>query len=129
MAGLLGAGNLYGDQHSGGKGRFDGAHLADAARGALEVLAARSGPEALDICALHAQPILLLLTDLVMPEMDGLALARKIAELQPGIRVVYMSGYTEHAVLQRGLFGPDSMFLQKPFTPLALTNKIGEALQ
>ncbi|MGH9719665.1 MAG: PAS domain S-box protein [Bryobacteraceae bacterium] len=91
------------------------------------VLTAQSGKEALQLCA-ERDRIDLLLSDLVLPDTDGLNLASLIAEKYPGIRVVFMSGYTEHAALQRGAFAPGALFLQKPFTPAALENKIQEAM-
>ena len=80
------------------------------------------------LAAQHRGPIHLLLTDVIMPGMSGPALAAQVASLRPGIRVLYMSGYTGDALGQRGMVEPDMAFLQKPFTPEALARKVRETL-
>ena len=68
------------------------------------------------------------LTDVMMPRMNGRQLAPAAAELRPDLRVLYMSGYTDDAVLRRGLLNPDLPFIRKPFTPEALEAKVREVL-
>jgi YesN/AraC family two-component response regulator len=83
---------------------------------------------ALEICAEYDGPIHLLLTDVVMPQVSGLQVAEQVAALRPGIKVLYMSGYTDDAVVRHGVLTQDMPFIQKPFSPLALCKKIREVL-
>jgi CheY-like chemotaxis protein len=92
------------------------------------LLEAESGTKALEIVRNFAGKIDLVLTDVVMPSMGGKTLASRIETLRPGIKVVYMSGYTDDAVFRHGHLDPGRAFLQKPFTPEALARKIREAL-
>jgi two-component system, cell cycle sensor histidine kinase and response regulator CckA len=92
------------------------------------VLAANDPAEGLRLCESHEGPIHLLLTDVVMPRMNGRQLAAAAAERRPEMRVLYMSGYTDDAVLRRGLLDPELPFIQKPFTPDALELKVREVL-
>jgi CheY-like chemotaxis protein len=96
-------------------------------RGGYHVLEARSGGDALVICEHHASTIHLLLTDVVMPHMNGPELAERLRRLRPKIRVLFMSGYTDGAIVGRAPNG-DAGFLQKPFTPDALFEKVRAAL-
>ena len=97
-------------------------------RAGYTVLAAASGDEALQLCASHEGPIHLLLTDMVMPDMGGRELAAHFRERHGDAPVVYMSGYTEDAVLRQSVGEPGVGFVQKPFTPQSLVEKLREVL-
>ena len=71
----------------------------------------------------------LLITDIIMPEMNGVALAERIAKIQPGIKCLYVSGYPADFVAHRGVLGPDVHFLQKPFSLQDLAMKVRAALE
>ncbi len=111
----------------------DEAHLRHLTRQYLEtqgyrVLEAEDGAAALQIVAGHQGPIDLLLTDVVMPGMNGRELAAHVTNLLPTVRVLYMSGYTENAVGQDGTLDTGINLLQKPFNLLALKDRICEVL-
>jgi CheY-like chemotaxis protein len=94
-----------------------------------EVLEASNGIEAIQLAQNGArQSIHLLLTDMVMPRMGGMELARKLKALRPGIKILYMSGYTDSAIVHHGALNPGTNFLQKPFTPIALARKVRDVL-
>jgi two-component system, cell cycle sensor histidine kinase and response regulator CckA len=93
-----------------------------------EVLVARHGIEALLTGAKHPGPIHLLLTDVAMPQMSGPEVAEKLTVVRPEIKVLYMSGYPDHPVFEQGGVNRDTAFLQKPFTPNLLTQKVREVL-
>jgi PAS domain S-box-containing protein len=93
-----------------------------------EVLAAEGPLEAIALAARPEPPIDLLLTDVIMPSMNGKQLSERIRILRPGIRVLYTSGYTADAIAHRGMLDPGIDFLEKPFTLDALAAKIREAL-
>jgi PAS domain S-box-containing protein len=93
-----------------------------------EVLVARHGIEALLTGAKHLGPIHLLLTDVAMPQMSGPEVAEKLSVARPEIKVLYMSGYPDHPVFEQGGVKRDTAFLQKPFTPNVLTQKVREVL-
>jgi PAS domain S-box-containing protein len=93
-----------------------------------EVLVARHGIEALLTGAKHLGPIHLLLTDVAMPQMSGPEVAEKLTVVRPEIKVLYMSGYPDHPVFEQGGVKRDTAFLQKPFTPNLLTQKVREVL-
>jgi CheY-like chemotaxis protein len=91
------------------------------------VLEATRGEEAIRLARTHEGPVDLALVDVVMPEMSGPDLIREIEPLRPGMRVLYISGYTEEAMVHHGI--PESgAFLRKPFLPDALARKIREVL-
>ncbi len=92
------------------------------------LLVAGSGPDALGIAQQHKGRIQLLLTDIVMPQMSGNVLAPMLMALNPGIKVLYMSGYTDSPDVQKELVSTRTSFLQKPFTRLALARKVREVL-
>jgi PAS domain S-box-containing protein len=92
------------------------------------VFEARNGVEALAFCESGKERLDLMITDLVMPRMGGRDLARNVAPLLPELKVLYLSGYTDSAVMHQGNLDPGSFFLQKPFTPAALAHKVREAL-
>ncbi|HEX3745732.1 MAG TPA: ATP-binding protein [Bryobacteraceae bacterium] len=87
------------------------------------------GAEALEFLRAKSEPIDLLISDIVMPQMNGLDLAREAQTLRPGMRLLLMSGYTETSVSAQGLIGPDTVFIHKPFTAATLREKVGEALR
>ena len=91
-------------------------------RGGYRVVEAASPTEALVLCQEHPGAIDLLVTDLVMPQMNGNELAARLRTLRPGLKVLYMSGYTE--IVMGPHLAADSLFLQKPFTPDGLTSKV-----
>jgi PAS domain S-box-containing protein len=93
------------------------------------VLEAGSGKEGLEAARDYPLPIHLVLTDVVMPEMGGTDLASQLETLRPGVRVLYMSGYTDDAIFRHGLLTRGRSFLQKPFTPEGLARKVREALR
>ena len=96
--------------------------------GGYNVLQTTDAESALETCAAYDGPIHLLLTDVVMPRMSGPVVAAKVVALRPGIKVLYMSGYTGDAVVHHGVLSENMPFIQKPFSPLALRRKIREVL-
>ena len=93
-----------------------------------EVVECAGPQEALRLAAAHRGRISLLLSDVVMPEMNGLDLARRIRAIQPSLTTVFMSGYTENAVLQKAARIPRSIYIQKPFTVDLLLTSVATAL-
>jgi PAS domain S-box-containing protein len=92
------------------------------------VLEAENGTEALQLCAKHPEPIHLLVTDLVMPKMNGRELAERMAQIRPNLQVLYMSGYTDDAIIRQGIQELGTAFLQKPFNPAAFLEKVRQRL-
>ncbi|MBI2218763.1 MAG: CHASE domain-containing protein [Candidatus Rokubacteria bacterium] len=81
------------------------------------VLTAEDGDAALAICERHEGDLHLVLTDVVMPRLSGPELVRRLADLRRGLKVMYMSGYTDGAIAQHGALDPGTVFLEKPFSP------------
>jgi two-component system, cell cycle sensor histidine kinase and response regulator CckA len=107
--------------------------LRPLAKGLLEklgyvVLEAENAEQALALAAVHPTPIHLLVADVVMPGASGRELARRLAQSRPDTRVLYVSGYTDDAIVHHGMLEPGLNFLQKPFTPTALARKVREVL-
>jgi PAS domain S-box-containing protein len=92
------------------------------------VLSASEGFEALRLCGECADPVDLLVTDVVMPRMGGRELASRVETAKPGVRVLFVSGYTEDAISHHGILEEGLQFLQKPFTTDALLRKVREVL-
>jgi len=92
------------------------------------VLEAGDGDEAARAAVRHVGPIHLLVTDVVMPGQGGRAVAERLSERCPGLKVLYVSGYTDDAVVRHGVLHEAMNFLQKPFTPTALTHTVREVL-
>ena len=103
------------------------ARVALASKG-YQVLEACEANGALDLCANHEGPIHLLITDVVMPRMSGPVVASKVAALRPGIKVIYMSGYTDDSVVHHGVLSQEVPFIQKPFSPATLRKRVREVL-
>ncbi|MFZ5570822.1 MAG: PAS domain S-box protein [Thermodesulfobacteriota bacterium] len=92
------------------------------------VLAARTPREAREIAGSHPDPIHLLITDVVMPQMNGRDLLESIATLRPEIRVLFMSGYTADVIAHHGVLDEGIHFLQKPFSVRTLSAKVRDVL-
>ena len=92
------------------------------------VLEASSGREAIGVAERHSGSIDILVTDVVMPEMSGRQLADVLTGRRPGLRVLFMSGYTDDAVVRHGIIETQRAFLPKPFTSSALATKVRDVL-
>jgi signal transduction histidine kinase/sensor domain CHASE-containing protein/ActR/RegA family two-component response regulator len=92
------------------------------------VFEAGRGSEAIEICEREHGPINMMVTDVVMPRMSGPQLADHLAEVRPDMKVLYMSGYTDGSIINHGVLASGTAFLQKPFTPASLLNKVREIL-
>jgi len=111
----------------------DEAAVRSLARRVLErhgyrVIEAPNADDALARCREHASEIHLLLTDVVMPGLGGRELAIRVAELRPDVKILYMSGYTDDAVVRHGVLEAEMAYLAKPFTPEGLASKVREVL-
>jgi two-component system, cell cycle sensor histidine kinase and response regulator CckA len=98
-----------------------------ASRG-YKVIQAENGEEALKLVASSPETIHLMITDVVMPGMSGRELARELLKLRPQSKVMFLSGYSEDAVLNQGVLEPETAFLQKPFTLQHLARKVREII-
>src|SRR5437763_3268203 len=92
------------------------------------VIETRHGIEAMQECERNPSPIHLLLTDVVLTQMNGRELAQKLLPMRPEMKVLFMSGYSEEAIAHHGVLNPGTEFLQKPFTTEALVRKVREML-
>ena len=92
------------------------------------VIEAADGQSALGLIQENQASIHLLITDVVMPRMSGRQLADQMPSTHPGIKVLYMSGYTDDAIVHHGIVDADIEFIQKPFTPAALAQKVRDVL-
>ncbi len=96
--------------------------------GGFRVLSAESGESALEVAARFGGAFDLLLTDVVMPGMNGRVLAEQMMPRQPGMKVLYMSGYTDSFIAGHGVLDPETQLLHKPFTEEVLIRKVREVL-
>jgi hypothetical protein len=92
------------------------------------VLAAAGADEAERLCTEDNCPVDLLLTDVVMPEVNGRVLAERLSERSPSMRILFMSGYSDEAVYRHGEISPNASFIEKPFTDRTLARKVREVL-
>jgi CheY-like chemotaxis protein len=92
------------------------------------VLEARDGQEALDVWQRQGARIDLLITNVIMPRLGGRRLAEVLSAARPGLRVLYLSGYTDDEVMRQGVLTTEAVFLEKPFTATALVRKVREVL-
>jgi len=93
------------------------------------VLEAEHGRDALLLCERYSGPIHMLLSDVVLAQMSGRDLVQRLAPLRPKMKVLYMSGYSDEAIVHHGVLEPGTAFLQKPFTTEALMRKLREVLE
>jgi PAS domain S-box-containing protein len=93
------------------------------------ILVAENGEDALRVSKEHDGPVHLLLTDVVMPKMGGKKLAESLQPLYPRMKVIYMSGYTDNAIVRHGVLALGLNFLEKPFLPEGLARKVRKALE
>jgi DNA-binding NtrC family response regulator len=92
------------------------------------VLAAGAPSEAIGLAEAHAGEIRLVITDVVMPEMNGRDLAEKLHSLYPDMKILFMSGYTSTVIAHRGVLGEGVNFIQKPFSFKSLGSKVRDLL-
>ena len=93
------------------------------------VLEAGNGEQALQLAAQHKGPIDLILTDVVMPKMGGRQMAETIIRSRPKTRVLFMSGYTDDAIVHHGVLAEGIPFIEKPFTPHSLVLRVREVIE
>jgi PAS domain S-box-containing protein len=92
------------------------------------ILSARNPEEAIRIAESHPGPIHLMVTDVILPGINGAQLASQLSRLRPEMKVLFVSGYTDEYIVRHGVLEPGLAFLQKPFSPKALNRKVGEML-
>ena len=92
------------------------------------VLEAASGPLAIDLIRTRDKPVDLVITDMVMPGLNGLETTERIREMMPSVRLLYISGYPDNVLDRHGPLPPGTVFLEKPFTPEELATKVREVL-
>ena len=92
------------------------------------VLEANDGVAALTVCQRHLPSIDLVVTDVVMPQLSGVDLVQRLRTVRPQLKVLYMSGYTDSTVVRHGMEASEAHYLQKPFTPDHLTQKVRQLL-
>ena len=95
----------------------------------FKVIEADGGLSAISSCEDHTGPIDLLLTDVILPQLNGWQVADRVAATWPDVRVLYMSGYDENTVSESGVFASAGTFLEKPFTMSALLEKVRGVLE
>lgn len=93
-----------------------------------KVFEAARGSEAIEICDRESGPIDIMVTDVVMPRMSGPQLADYLSTVRPSMKVLYLSGYSDSAIINHGVLSSGTAFLQKPFTPASLLHKVREIL-
>ncbi len=92
------------------------------------ILEAKNSQEALQLFKAQTTPLHLLLTDVILPDLNGKLLADQLKQMQPNLKVLYTSGYTDDAIAHHGVLNPGLAFLSKPFTPTALAHKVRQVL-
>jgi two-component system cell cycle sensor histidine kinase/response regulator CckA len=97
-------------------------------RDGFVVLEARCGLDGVTIATRATAPIDLLITDMLLPDIGGGEVARRIAKVQPGVRVLYLSGYSDDTLSDHGVPSEQAHFIQKPFTSEILRERIRRAL-
>ncbi|HEV8588928.1 MAG TPA: PAS domain S-box protein [Pyrinomonadaceae bacterium] len=93
-----------------------------------QIVEASNGNEAVSVSAQHQGAIHLLLTDVIMPGINGSELATRLVKTRPSLRVLFMSGYTDDAIVHQGVLDESANFIQKPFTPDGLARRVREVL-
>ena len=97
-------------------------------RNGYTVLTAESGREALELVRNHTGAIHLLITDVMMPDMDGPELVRHLSTIRPDTRTLFMSGYMDDTLGERGILATSANFIQKPFSPRTIAQRVREIL-
>jgi CheY-like chemotaxis protein len=93
------------------------------------ILEAADGVEALAVAKAWRGELDLVITDVIMPAMSGQELSSRLRQDTPDLRILYVSGYTDDAILQHGALLPNTAFLQKPFTPVTLVQRVAQVLR